>query len=576
MDENRKDNSGATGNVLVLGHGVRAFLSVIRSLGRAGLTVHVGMCPSDDLALRSRYVHRYHKIPMYRPGQGDWLKAMTAICRETQFDLVIPCEDQCLIPIQLHKKELSRLTLVYSLGKRAFRVAFDKIASTRLAEELGVPVPRQKIVDTAESVKAILEGMTLPVVVKPPSSFAAEELSAKRKVFRARTADQLREILTSCRAWGKVQVQENFIGTGVGVEVLAKRGNLLTAFQHMRIHEPLEGGGSSYRRSVRLHPALLDATRRLLRALDYTGVAMVEFKINYRTGKWIFIEINGRFWGSIPLAIAAGVDFPRYLYEMLTQGRRDFPSGYRVGVGSRNLFPDLRWLAANIKADRSDPVIQTRPLWKVALEPLNALLLREHIDALTLDDIGPGMGELAEIFHTVTGKVSSTVRQRVRLLPPLRRRSVEQALTAVRRGKSILFVCKGNICRSPFAERYARSVLSDSRSIYSSGYFPVSGRPAPEEAIAAAAEQHVDLFDHRSRRLDAETIRNADVIFVFDEQNRRRSAEDFPRAVRKMYLLGSLLHNASDIIDDPYSSNVATFRTTYARIAKAIDRLADR
>ena len=78
MDENRKDNSGATGNVLVLGHGVRAFLSVIRSLGRAGLTVHVGMCPSDDLALRSRYVHRYHKIPMYRPGQGDWLEAMTA------------------------------------------------------------------------------------------------------------------------------------------------------------------------------------------------------------------------------------------------------------------------------------------------------------------------------------------------------------------------------------------------------------------------------------------------------------------------------------------------------------------
>jgi protein-tyrosine-phosphatase/predicted ATP-grasp superfamily ATP-dependent carboligase len=576
MYENRKDNSGATGNVLVLGHGVRAFLAVIRSLGRTGLTVHVGMCPSNDLALRSRYVHRYHKIPIYRPGQGDWLEAMTAICMETQFDLVIPCEDQCLIPIQLHREDLSRLTRVYSLGERAFRVAFDKIASTQLAAELGVPVPRQKIVDTTESVDVVLEGMTLPVVVKPPSSFAAEELSAKRKVFRARTAEQLREILTSCNGWGKVQVQENFIGTGAGVEVLAHRGNLLVVFQHLRIHEPLEGGGSSYRRSVRLHPALLDATRRLLMALDYTGVAMVEFKINSISGKWIFIEINGRFWGSIPLAIAAGVDFPRYLYEMLIQGRHDFPSGYRVGVSSRNLFPDLRWLAANIKADRSDPVIQTRLLWKVALEPLNALLLREHIDALTIDDIGPGMGELSEIFHTVMGKVSSTVRQRVRLLPPLRRRSVEQALTAVCRGKSILFVCKGNICRSPFAERYARSILSDSLSIHSSGYFPVSGRPAPEDAITAAAEQHVDLSDHRSQRLDSETVRNADVIFVFDEQNRRRLVENFPQAIRKVHMLGSLLQNAPDIIDDPYSGDLATFRITYSRIAKAIDRLVER
>jgi len=48
---------------------------------------------------------------------------------------------------------------------------------------------------------------------------------------------------------------------------------------------------------------------------------MVEFKHSRRTGAWALMEINSRFWGSLPLSLAAGVDFPRYLYEMVCEGR---------------------------------------------------------------------------------------------------------------------------------------------------------------------------------------------------------------------------------------------------------------
>ena len=58
--------------------------------------------------------------------------------------------------------------------------------------------------------------------------------------------------------------------------------------------------------------------------LRYTGLIMVEFRINVETDDWALIETNGRFWGSLPLAVAAGVDFPRYLYEMLDRGSDDF------------------------------------------------------------------------------------------------------------------------------------------------------------------------------------------------------------------------------------------------------------
>ena len=106
-------------------------------------------------------------------------------------------------------------------------------------------------------------------------------------------------------------------------------------FQHERLHEPPEGGGGTYRKSVPLSPELLKATRRLMKELRYTGVAMAEFKVNPRTGGWVLIEINGRFWGSLPLTIAAGADFPRYLYELMVHGRTGFPRE------SNDLLPEL-------------------------------------------------------------------------------------------------------------------------------------------------------------------------------------------------------------------------------------------
>src|SRR5581483_2233614 len=120
---------------------------------------------------------------------------------------------------------------------------------------------------------------------------------------------------------------------------------------HERVHEPLMGGGSSYRRSVAPDPELVAATERMLRALDYTGVAMVEFKKDKRTGAWIFIEINGRFWGSLPLAVACGADFPFWLAELLVGGRREFPKRYDLGVTCRNTTLDLEWLRDNLRAD---------------------------------------------------------------------------------------------------------------------------------------------------------------------------------------------------------------------------------
>ena len=345
------------GHVLVLGHGERAFLSVIRSLGRAGLNVHVAMCAPNDLALKSRYVCNYHDVPAYQAGDDSWVDAMEAILDQTTFQLVIPCDDQAVIPLQVYRERLSRRCKLYVLSDVAFETAFSKIKSFELADKLGISQPRTAILSPNDDCRAASD-FSLPIIVKPPSSFTSQDLSAKRGVVRCRTKEELSDKLQDIGNWGGALVQENFIGTGVGVELLVHRGEVLVAFQHIRVHEPLEGGGSSYRRSAPLHPELLAASQSMMKELAYTGVAMVEFKVNFDTGRWVFVEINGRFWGSLPLAVAAGVDFPLYLYEMLVHDRREFPRRYRVPLYCRNISSDRNRQPPRPYGQR-DPTCQT-------------------------------------------------------------------------------------------------------------------------------------------------------------------------------------------------------------------------
>jgi predicted ATP-grasp superfamily ATP-dependent carboligase len=388
-----------TGKVLVLGSDTRSFLAVVRSLGRYGLRVHVAWCPPESPALRSRYIARAHTLPLYDSAGTCWLDALIDLLRRERFDLVVPCDDPTLLPLQLHRAVIEPHGPIYLLSDEAFEVTASKVRTTALARTLGVPVPREVVVDRAEAAEQVREHFQLPVVLKPHRSYGVDDLSRKRFVRTVTADDELRPVLEALLRHGPVQVQEYARGAGVGVELLADRGEVLVAFQHLRVHEPLAGGGSSYRKSVALDPELLGAARALVRALRYTGVAMVEFKVDRRTGRWVLIEINGRFWGSLPLAIAAGADFPRYLYQLLVEGRRDFPSVYRVGLYGRNWLKDAAWLRANFAASQSDRYNSTVRAWRIAAELTSVLALRERSDTFVLDDPVPGLAEVAAVLR---------------------------------------------------------------------------------------------------------------------------------------------------------------------------------
>lgn len=568
-------NSADRRRVLILGRGDRAFLTTIRSLGRMGLEVHVGMCYPNDIALRSRYVHAVHHIPAYRSCDDSWLNAMTNLLRSQKFALVVPCNDHAVIPLQVYRDQLRDLARLATLNDRAFTIAFDKIETFRLAQSLGVHQARGSVVTTDITIAEALSGLCLPVVFKPPSSFALDDPSSRRAVRRARTQTEAESLLARSRSWERVLIQEQFNGAGIGIEVLAKNGEILTALQHERVHEPLEGGGSSYRKTTPLHDGMLADTRRLIAAMAYTGVAMVEFKYDRTRDDWSLIEINGRFWGSLPLAVSAGLDFPAFLYQMLVEERAVFPRSYRLGMHCRHLSSDFYWLLANARANKKDSSLATRRVTEILSEPLNVIAGRERWDTFAWDDLRPGFAELGSFAAQLTVKSRRYVERRIAETPWARRCTASRIAAKARNARRILFVCKGNICRSPFAELYARTRSPAGVQISSSGSFRTQNRPSPDVAILVAGEYGVDLTQHRSRVLDKAQADEADMILTFDRNNFDEVRIAYPDVRDRIFPLGALAMSRELDIEDPFGDDADRFRMVYASIAEAVTRLCE-
>jgi protein-tyrosine phosphatase len=237
---------------------------------------------------------------------------------------------------------------------------------------------------------------------------------------------------------------------------------------------------------------------------------------------------------------------------------------------------DISWLLSNLRADRSDPNLATLPLHRVAAEIRHALLLRERSDTLVVDDPAPGLLELARIAARLPRGIARRVRSRFAKLPFLRSVRARKARERLDAASSVLFVCKGNICRSPFAARYASHVLHESMGVSSCGYYPESGRVSPQDAVLAARSYSIDLSDHRSSEISAEDVRNADIVFVFDQENLDRIRSDYSFARSKTFLLGTLAPESDPVIPDPFGGTSSDFRDCYRRIALLIDAWSGR
>jgi protein-tyrosine-phosphatase len=148
---------------------------------------------------------------------------------------------------------------------------------------------------------------------------------------------------------------------------------------------------------------------------------------------------------------------------------------------------------------------------------------------------------------------------------------MREARSAWAEAGSLLFVCLGNICRSPFAERLAREHLEADKLLTSAGSYPVPGRQAPPDAIAAARPFGVDLGAHRSRVLAAEMLEQAEAVFVFDQGNYRAVVSEHPGCAQRVHCVGALADDGPLFISDPFGGSATEYELVYRQIAAAIE-----
>jgi predicted ATP-grasp superfamily ATP-dependent carboligase len=340
--------------------------------------------------------------PSRRPREAG-----EALCRAVarhRVDVVVPVTDAAIAALEAVPGDLPDGCRVAVAPAAQLDQVRHKAATLALAESVGVPVPRSRLVRTGEEALAAAAGFGWPVVLKPERSTVAtgEGELAKLEVGYAADPASLARRMADFEGRSAVLVQEFCAGVGEGVEVLAHEGRVLAAFQHRRLREvPFSGGASSLRESVPLDGELLRHSAALIGALGWTGVAMVEFKCGPAGPR--LMEVNGRLWGSLPLAVRAGVDFPTGLVELTAGGPAAVSPGhrgcgtYRVGVRSRNVRLEVLWALAALTGRARHPVLPG-PRRRDGLAVLARLLLpADGYDILSWRDPAPGFAELLQL-----------------------------------------------------------------------------------------------------------------------------------------------------------------------------------
>jgi predicted ATP-grasp superfamily ATP-dependent carboligase len=275
-------------------------------------------------------------------------------CERLHIEVLLPVTDassECLLRFAALLPARVRLPLP-SLA--TFRLGTDKAAMQTLAADAGFSVPRAVLVASVRDMPAAGAAITLPAIVKPHRSVGTDANGKATRldvlfVDDSRTLDAAVGSLPS--AAYPVMVQERIVGDGEGCFALRWRGQIVACFAHRRLREkPPAGGISVYRESIAVPETLRLATERLLEALDWNGVAMIECKRDAATGRHVFIELNGRLWGSLQLAIDAGVDFPAMLVALAVGdgSQHPAPQAFVAGVRSQWFWGDVDHLYARL------------------------------------------------------------------------------------------------------------------------------------------------------------------------------------------------------------------------------------
>lgn len=361
------------GAVLLTDGQQRKTLAAARSLGKQGKTVIIGENTRWATAAFSRYCRQGVVYPDPRANPAEFWQKLREVIDRFKLETLFPMDDAVMDIVVKRQSELTETRLLLPAAED-YRIAADKGLALERVEKLGLDCP-QSLGSEKNCVLKLQQNMpalavdklgNFPLVIKPRRSSGSRGIKYLKKNY---TPEELQEAYEKVHQEYPFPLIQECIPPGIKHDVCLlydASSRLKASFVQKEIrHFPLERGPSTLQESVR-RPDLVAKADTIMQSLNWKGIAEVEFMQDPRDGKDKFMEINPRFWGSLHLAILAGVDFP-WLYYRLLMGQA-FPelSRYQVGIRCRWLLPgdilhflsnkDRRHLQPSFLAGKKDGV----------------------------------------------------------------------------------------------------------------------------------------------------------------------------------------------------------------------------
>jgi len=319
-------------------------LGIVRSLGSRGIPV----CLIDNelsIARFSRYTRQTIRVTELRDEQKT-AETIVAIGRQLKLDgwVLYPTRDETVAALSHHRDVLSRSFRVPTADWNVVQWAWDKRNTYKMAQEVGIPIPRTWFLQAVEDIGQM--DLTYPLIIKP----AIKEhfiYATKTKGWRANNPDELVRLLQQAATFvpiSELMLQEYIPGGSgqqYGYGAFFKDGRAIGSMttHNLRSHPLQLGRSSTFVESIDL-PVIDERAQQFLRAINYYGLVEIEFRLDPRDQDYKLLDVNVRTWGYHSLGAAAGVDFSYMLFQDQL-GRPVPPARARPGVVWARLTTDI-------------------------------------------------------------------------------------------------------------------------------------------------------------------------------------------------------------------------------------------
>lgn len=401
-------------NVLVTDGENRSALAVTRSLGRRGCNVFVSGSGKRNISSSSRLCRKAFATPDPLTDGRGYRRAIAEIVGRECIDVVFPMTEQSVYCLNKLREPFGQRVVIACAPPEQMESVSNKYKLFQMAARLGVPIPETiYVTDADDFLGRDIRITRFPVVVKPSFSKIEEggRIIAARVMYAANQGELSRLYETKPVLRHPSLIQELIVGEGTGLFTLFDRDRHLALFSHRRLLEkPPSGGVSVLSESVPLDAEMVDAAGRLLTEVGWPGIAMVEFKRDIRDGTAKLMEINGRFWGSLQLAVSAGMDFPVLCLDYYLDRRpAAILSDYRVGHKLKWFLGVLDHMVIRLK--KSERLQNLPPgsltCWEVTRELLRGTDENTSYDVYDADDPRPFVSEvMGYVKNLVTSRIA--------------------------------------------------------------------------------------------------------------------------------------------------------------------------